>query len=74
MSASPSPEASRAFANLADVVYGGVGVADILEVIVATTSMVVPAADHVCVTTLRRDGTLETRAASDDVARLMDSL
>jgi hypothetical protein len=74
MSASTPPEASRAFANLADVVYGGGGAADILEVIVATTSLVVPAADHVCVTTLRRDGTLETRAASDDVARLMDRL
>jgi hypothetical protein len=68
------PEATQAFAGLAELVYAG-GTADqVLTAIVHAAVDVVPGCDHACISTLSAPRALSTRAASDDVARLMDQL
>ena len=69
----PIPPATlEAFAALAAIVYEGA--LDVGEAICRTAVRIVPGADHVSISTLEADGRLHTRAASDEVARLMDQL
>lgn len=68
------PEAARAFADLAEVVYSESEPDHVLDAIVRVTAQLVPGADHVTISSLEADAQLRTRAASDDVGRLMDRL
>lgn len=67
-------ETSRAFAELAALVYSGTDSSEILDAICRTALEVIPGADHACISKLDRDQNLHTQAATDDVARLMDEL
>jgi hypothetical protein len=67
-------EATEAFASLALLVYTGSGTDEILTSICQTAVDVIPGADHACISTLDDEEQLRTRAASDDIARLMDRL
>jgi ANTAR domain/GAF domain len=67
-------EASDAFASLAALVYAGADSQAVLDAICEVAVDVIPGADHVCISTLDRDNRLRSRAASDDVAALMDRL
>ena len=67
-------EATEAFAALAELVYAGTGSDEILTAICEMAVDVIPGADHACISTLDAHEQLRTRAASDDVARLMDKL
>ena len=67
-------EATEAFAALAKLVYAGSGSDEILTAICETAVEIIPGADHACISTLDDHEQLRTRAASDDVARLMDKL
>jgi hypothetical protein len=73
MSAIP-PEMLRAFASLAAVVYDAGDADETLSVICGAAVRVVPGCDHACVSSLGPKNRLITRAASDDIARLMDQL
>ncbi|WP_270889492.1 ANTAR domain-containing protein [Pedococcus sp. 5OH_020] len=68
------PEAARAFTELAELVYGETDPEQALEAIVRIAVQVMPGADHVTISTLESNAQLRTRAASDDIARLMDRL
>ncbi|MGA8978323.1 MAG: GAF and ANTAR domain-containing protein [Pedococcus sp.] len=67
-------EASEAFAALAELVYSGANSQTVLDSICRLAVDLVPGADHVSISTLSADLSLNTLAASDDVARLMDRL
>jgi hypothetical protein len=67
-------EATEAFASLAKLVYAGSGSQEVLEAICRTAVEIIPGADHACISTLVGNEQLRTRAASDDVASLMDRL
>src|SRR5215216_3308150 len=67
-------EASEAFASLAKLVYAGTGTDEVLTQICLTAVELIPGADHACISTLDAQEQLQTQAASDDVARLMDRL
>jgi ANTAR domain-containing protein/GAF domain-containing protein len=67
-------EATEAFASLAELVYTGSSSQEVLDAICQAAVDIVPGADHACISTLEKDRQLRTRAASDDVARLMDRL
>lgn len=67
-------ESARAFGTLAELVYRQADSEAVLDAIVSTAVSVVPGADHACISTLDGEMRLNTRAASDDVARLMDRL
>jgi hypothetical protein len=68
------PEARRAFASLSELVYAGSSADEVLGAIVQVAVEVVPGVDHACVSTLTAPRTLTSRAASDEVALLMDQL
>lgn len=74
MSLSFPPEATRAFRAVAERVYRGDDPTAVLDAIVELVTSTVPGADHVSLASLRPDESLVTRAANDDVARLMDRL
>lgn len=74
MSPSIPSEATQAFASLAELVYSTTDHQTVLDAICHQAVAVIPGADHVSISTLAADRTLVTRAASDDVARLMDRL
>jgi hypothetical protein len=67
-------EATEAFASLAKLVYAGSGSQEVLEAICRTAVEIIPGADHACISTLVGNEQLRTRAASDEVASLMDRL
>ena len=67
-------EAARAFADLAEIVYAEGDAEKVLEAVVRVTAEVVPGADHVSISTLEGNAQLRTRAATDDIAMLMDRL
>lgn len=67
-------EANEAFASLAALVYAGADSQAVLDTICEVGVEVIPGADHVSISTLGRDKRLHSRAANDDVARLMDQL
>ena len=67
-------EATEAFAALAKLVYAGTAPDGILAEICRAAVDLIPGADHACISTLEADEQLQTQAASDDVARLMDRL
>jgi hypothetical protein len=72
---SPIPaETMEAYASLSALVYSGADTQAVLDAICEVAVEVIPGADHVCISTLTRDNRLQSRAASDDVARLMDQL
>lgn len=68
------PEATEAFASLAALVYAGTSAQEVLDAICHRALEIIPGADHVSISTLQADRSLRSRAASDDVARLMDDL
>ena len=68
------PDASHAFRAVAERVYRGDDSTAVLDEIVALVARTVPGADHVSLASLQPDDSLVTRAANDDVARLMDRL
>lgn len=74
MSSTIPGEATQAFASLAELVYSTTDHQTVLDAICQQAVAVIPGADHVSISTLAADRTLVTRAASDDVARLMDHL
>ena len=74
MSLSFPPDATRAFRAVAERVYRGDDSTAVLDEIVALVAATVPGADHVSLASLQPDESLVTRAANDDVARLMDRL
>lgn len=74
MSLSFPPDAARAFRAVAERVYRGDDSTAVLDEIVILVAGTVPGADHVSLSSLRPDKSLVTRAANDDVARLMDRL
>ena len=74
MSLSFPPDATRAFRAVAERVYRGDDSTAVLDEIVTLVAGTVPGADHVSLSSLRPDKSLVTRAANDDVARLMDRL
>ena len=74
MTLSFPPDASRAFRAVAERVYRGEDSTAVLDEIVALVAATVPGADHVSLSSLLPDDSLVTRAANDDVARLMDRL
>ena len=67
-------EATQAFASLAEVVYTGSSSQEVLDAICRAAVDIVPGADHACISVLEKDQQLRTRAANDDIARLMDRL
>jgi hypothetical protein len=67
-------EATEAFASLAALLYSGSSPQEVLDAICQGAVDIVPGADHACISTLEQDKQLRTRAASDEVARLMDRL
>jgi hypothetical protein len=74
MSRAIPAEARDAFAALAAVVYSGADTQAVLDAVCDVAVDLIPGADHVCISTLTRDNRLQSRAASDDVARTMDQL
>lgn len=64
-------EAQVAFTRLADRIYAAPEVDKIPQAIVETAVDVIDGCDHACVM-LIRGGHIETAAASDDIARLID--
>ena len=74
MQPSVPPDITRAFTELADIVYSGANGQEALDAVVRVTAQVMPGADHVSISTLDSGAQLHTRAATDDVARLMDRL
>ncbi|MFC7489332.1 MULTISPECIES: GAF and ANTAR domain-containing protein [unclassified Knoellia] len=74
MTTPSSRETTSAFASLAQLVYTGNGPDDVLGAICRTAVEIIPGADHACISTLHKNQQLVTRAASDDVAALMDRL
>ncbi|KQZ88783.1 ANTAR domain-containing protein [Phycicoccus sp. Root563] len=74
MSPSIPREASEAFASLAELVYSGADCQEVLDTICVRAVDIIPGADHVSIASLAADRTLTSRAASDDVAALMDRL
>jgi hypothetical protein len=68
------PEATEAFASLAALVYAGTDAQEVLDAICRRALEIIPGADHASISTLRPDRSLRSRAASDEVARLMDDL
>lgn len=66
--------AASAFADLADLVYGGESYAGVYEAICKVAVEVVPGCDHACVTTMRAGERPVCEAATDDVARAIDEL
>ena len=67
-------ESTEAFASLAQLVYTASSSEEVLDAICRAAVEIVPGADHACISTLEKDRQLRTRAASDEVARLMDRL
>ena len=59
---------------LAELVYTGSSSQEVLDAICRAAVDIVPGADHACISTLEKDQQLRTRAANDDIARLMDRL
>ncbi len=74
MTSSIPAEASEAFSSLAALVYSGADTQAVLDSICEVAADVIPGADHVCISTLDHRKRLQSRAATDDVARLMDKL
>lgn len=74
MSPSIPLEATEAFASLAELVYSGADHQEVLDTICRRAVDIIPGADHVSIATLGKDQALISRAASDDVASLMDRL
>jgi hypothetical protein len=68
------PEATQAFASLAELVYAGTDAQEVLDAICQQALDIIPGADHTSISTLAPDRSLRSRAASDDVALLMDTL
>ncbi|MGO4341417.1 GAF and ANTAR domain-containing protein [Pedococcus sp. 2YAF34] len=68
------PEATEAFAALAQLVYAGSDAQEVLDAICRRALEIIPGADHTSISTLQPDRSLRSRAASDDVARTMDEL
>jgi len=67
-------ETKEAYASLAALVYAGADSQAVLDAICDVAADVIPGADHVCISTLDRHQQLQSRAASDEVALLMDKL
>lgn len=67
-------ETAAAFGAIADIVYSGSTADAALERLCRIAVQAIPGADHACISTMVRPGTLRTRAASDDVARELDRL
>ena len=67
-------ESTEAFASLAELVYTGSSSQEVLDAICRAALDIMPGADHACISTLEKGMRLRTLAASDAVARLMDSL
>jgi hypothetical protein len=65
-------EPADVFMNLARMVYGGGEYQDIYREICNAAVQVIPGCDHACITTLRGGGDLETEAASDQIASMID--
>lgn len=74
MSETIPPEATEAFASLAQLVYAGSDPQEVLDTICRRALEIIPGADHTSISTLRPDRSLASRAASDEVARTMDQL
>lgn len=74
MTSSIPAEATEAFSTLAALVYSGADTQAVLDSICEVAADVIPGADHVCISTLDHHKRLQSRAATDDVARLMDKL
>lgn len=68
------PEATEAFAALAQLVYAGTDAQEVLDAICERALDIIPGADHTSISTLQDDRSLRSRASSDDVARTMDDL
>jgi len=69
---SPSDATRKAFALLADVVYGSDGFEQVYEAVCATATQVVPGCDHVSLMLAQGSGFV-TAAASDEIARSIDA-
>jgi len=63
-----------AVAGLSELVYAGSSADEVLKALVTVAVDVIPGCDHASISTLTAPRTLTTRAASDDVAGLMDEL
>jgi len=74
MSQTIPPEATEAFASLAQLVYAGSDAQEVLDAICRRALEIIPGADHTSISTLQPDRSLRSRAASDDIALLMDRL
>jgi transcriptional regulator with GAF, ATPase, and Fis domain len=64
-------ELGDAFADLADMVYAGDSIDDVLGNVCLAAPLAVPGCDHASVM-IRRHGRLATAAASDDIGRRID--
>lgn len=65
---------SEVFADIARQLEAGKEPAEVLRRITASAVAVVPGCDHAAVSIVERDGRIETRAATDDVPRLVDTI
>lgn len=69
----PDRETAQVFATLAEIVYAGDDFSRVYDEVCAAASRVIPGCDHVSLMLRRGAGTI-TAAASDDVARQVDTL
>ena len=70
----PSGDVGDALAQAARAMNSPGDLQETLDAIVHAAVTTLPAFDHVGISTIHRDGTVRTRAATDDVVRQRDAL